>query len=394
MAAMVTASGAAAMAEPASLLRTIENPHGEEFWGVSLAPCGDGTFLAASRGSTTLGNDVPIYRLNALTGQVVQTYTEPSLPEYSERDLFGSGMALVNDYVMVGTFSDGGPGISQDGDVHVYDANTGVHIRTLHHPDPITSGSFGMSIVPIGNLAIVGTFEEAGLNGAAYIIDPATGSVELKIERPSGSSTDHFGSSVGTIQDDALIGGMSSTVYRFDATAGTVKTTYDDPGMGGLFGFAVAGAGDKVLVGAFKASGEKSEEGVFHVYDADSGVLLQTVPNPHPAALDWFGIEIEVYDDRYALVGAALDSSNGAAYLYDLEDMSLLAEFPNPDPEGYSRERFGQNIAWVGEAAVISAYRDEGYDGAIYVFEGFTPEPSTLMLLAFGGLSLLKKRRK
>jgi hypothetical protein len=360
---------AIAFADPTNLLYAISNPHGENFWGASIASCGDETFLVGSINNYKAGTDVPVYRINALTGQILQTYSEPDLPKYAGSDIFGSELTMVNNLVLVGTYSD--DGASQAGSVHVYNAEGGDYLRTIYHPNPKNSGSFGISMAPLENLAIIGTFT----NSAAYVIDPSTGFVNLKIGRPSGSLTKNFGASVAAIQSDILVGGRSSSVYRFDGITGAIKASYNDPGMSGLFGFTIAGAGSKVLVGAKKAHGTESKDGVCYVFDANSGTLLKTISNPDPDKGGWFGMDISVYNDRYALIGDPMDASkNGVAYLYDLETYSLLAEFVNPEPLGYSAERFGENLTWAGDVAIISAWRDQGYEGKVYAFEGFVPQ--------------------
>jgi outer membrane protein assembly factor BamB len=382
-----------AFADANELLLTIPKPNDEHVarWGRSLASMGDGTFLVGSY-NLSQEPEEPVYRIDAMTGQVIQTYSEPPLPDQAGDDLYGSGLALVNGYVMVGSYSSVGD-YYQSGSVHVFDPESGAYLRTIYHPNPRTSGSFGLSIAPLGDLALVGTYEDNGSNGAAYIVDPSTGSIELRIVRPAGSTTNDFGSSIATIEDDVLIGGRSSSVYRFDAETGAVKVAYNDPTPDfGLFGYTIASAGDKVLVSEFKASGDHPEEGAFHVFDAATGELLRTVANPHPADHDWFGIEIEVYNDRYVLIGAALDSPDGAAYLYDLTDYSLIAEFVNPDPADNIGERFGENMAWVGGAAVISAFRDKSGEGTVYVYEGLIPEPASVVLLCCGAVVLVRKR--
>jgi len=382
------------LAEPADLLLSVANPHGYTYWGTELASCKDGSVLVGSHssfGGFLGGVDVPVYRVDILTGQIVQTYEEPWLTPYiNHMDMFGdSGIAEVGDYVLIG--ANATLGAPQAGCVHVYDSDTGDYVHTLGHPSPCSSGSFGMAIAALGDLAVVGTFYDGTSSGAAYIIDPFTGAVTQKLVRPEGSPSDNFGNSVAVSGNDVIVGGTRGPVYRFDSTTGQVMATYTDPGMYGLFGYAVANAGDKVLVGAFKANVPEEESGVVHVFNSYTGEHISTIENPYPHPGDWFGIEIEVYEDRYALVGASNTEFGGTAYLYDLEDLSLVASFMNPD--GCGGARFGENIAWASGAAVISAWRDNVDVGNVYVFEGYLPEPFCPAALILGAACLLRRTR-
>lgn len=373
-----------ALAQPATLLRTIPNPFAQSSWGASLSACPDGTVLVGSKNGWLGGVDLPVCRLNPVTGLTVQTYAEPALPQFAGIDYFGSNMNVVGDYVLVESYAN--VGADQSGCVHVYDLSTGAYLRTISHPNPVNSGSFGMSMAALGQNAVIGSFE----SNSAYIIDPATGAVSQRLPRPSGSTTEHFGASVATIGSDVLVGGYAGSVYRLDPSTGAVKATYADPRKGEMFGYSVAGVGDKVLVGSFKSNVPQSESGAVYVFNADTGTPISTILNPFPASGDWFGIGIAVYQNRYALIGAANDSGGGAAYLYDLNDSSLLATFNNPTPQTY--DRFGQNLTWANGAAVITAWGDSGGAGQVYVFEG-VPEPATISLLALGGLALMRRKK-
>jgi cysteine-rich repeat protein len=91
-------------------------------------------------------------------------------------------------------------------------------------------------------------------------------------------------------------------------------------GVGGDFGFAVAGAGARILVGA-------PSEGAAYLFDTESGTLLRQLRSISPAP-GLFGSAVAL-STTLAVVGAPRENSDaGAVYVFDARDGTFLASAP------------------------------------------------------------------
>ena len=144
------------------------------------------------------------------------------------------------------------------------------------------------------------------------------------------------------------------------------------------FGYSVAAAGTRLLVGAPFDDEGAQDGGAVHLIDARRGSFLLSLTAPRPAAGDQFGTSVAAVGPNI-LVGAPLDDTDGAdagaAYLFDGDPDSpdfgrLLATLRNPTPA--AGDRFGFAVAGVGAYPLVGAPGDdEGADdaGAAYLFD-------------------------
>jgi len=370
-------------------------------WGGSLQTVSPSTVLVGN-GLNYSDVDTPVDLIDINTGAVVQSYAEPS--NYPSRDHFGSSAIQVGSSVLVGAFATDIPGtqlFDDAGVVHVYDAASGAYQRTIENPNPSVSGSFGISMATLGNLAVIGTFKDRSSNGTVYLVDPLTGSFVDRIDNPTGIRGDNFGSTVSVIDNDVLVGTRNAgTVYRFDGTTGNLLQTYPHPlGVGGLFGFSIDASDSKVVVGAFQQGSTNNQGGAVYVYDKASGTLLSTLESPSPIDYGWFGFDVTLLDDDTLVVSEqrhvqSTGPVSGVIYAYDLNTESLLAEIPDPVSHVFPQEnRFGGAMAEVGGALVIGSSRGNfvADDGPLYVYQGLIPEPASSTVIVLGGVALLRR---
>src|SRR5687768_13386559 len=142
----------------------------------------------------------------------------------------------------------------------------------------------------------------------------------------------------------AMPAGMVQAATRFVLAKTITSPTATN---GGLFGEAVAVAGDKFLVGA-RGECTPSCGGAVHLFDSNGNPVL-TIPAPSLFAS--FGASVAGVGSDL-LVGAIHDSTAGsnagAAYLYDDVTGNLLQTFLNPNPEQgapFSLDFFGWDVA-------------------------------------------------
>ncbi len=164
------------------------------------------------------------------------------------------------------------------------------------------------------------------------------------------------------------------------AELGDLLRTLSDPqpfGNGG-FGFALAARGDELLVGAVgQPVAGKQKAGLVYRLDPQTGEVRSTIPNPQPAANDFFGRWIDASDNRI-LISTYLDDDAGAvdagaAYLYDAQTAELLHTFYDPHPG--ADERFGSRSTLIGDDVLVGAYKDNSggpLHGAAFLFSGET----------------------
>ena len=215
------------------------------------------------------------------------------------------------------------------------------------------------------------------------------------LDNPTPASEDYFGSSVavsgttvvvGAYQDDTGAADAGSA-YVFDAATGTLLRTLNNvaPATGDAFGYSVAVSGSMVVVGAYAVDAGATDAGSAYIFDVTSGALLRTLNNPVPASEDYFGSSVAVSGNT-VVVGTPQDdtgvSNAGSAYVYDAATGNLLKTLPNPAPA--DGDQFGYGVAVSGDLAVVGGpYVDGGSidRGAVYLF-GVNRTPTGAELLA------------
>lgn len=222
--------------------------------------------------------------------------------------------------------------MSSRGQVDLYAANSGQHLRTLDNP--LTgSGKFGASVALVGSTIIVGAPEESGglhsYSGKVYLFDANTGALLNSLQSPNPASFEYFG-------------------------------------------FSVAASGSFLVVGAYgTGSIPTSGSGSAYVFDVSTGALVRTLANPEPGTSDSFGWSVALSGNK-AVVGARLDDQGGpdtgSAFVFDVTTGGVLAKLLDPT---LARGDFGSSVAIAGETVVVGARYDGpqfSLQGAAYIF--------------------------
>jgi hypothetical protein len=237
-------------------------------------------------------------------------------------------------------------------------------VLTLVSPNEQRDGSFGVSVAGAGDVdrdgfadVIVGAMQEADFSGRAYVFGGPSGALLFQLVSPHAESF-------------------------------------------GLFGNAVAGAGDvnddgfdDVIVGAFEEGpGQLSDAGRAYVFAGPDGSLLHELISPNEEDSGLFGQAVagagDVNQDGFAdlLVGAAREDPGvspdgaGRAYLFSGRDGSVLFELVSPNEDEFGS--FGSAVAaasdvdgdGIGDALVGASGENPGTSpldsGRAYVFSG------------------------
>lgn len=328
-----------------------------------------------------------------------QAYVKASNPDSDE---FGRSLALSGATLAVGAPQEGSAATGIGGDenddslidagaVYLFERGAGGWLQTDYLKASNTGGGdqFGSALSLDADLLVVGAFAERSL---------ATGI--------DGDELDNSGSEVG-----------AAYVFERDPGGAWAQAAYlkaDNAESGDGFGFAVAAAGDRLLVGADLEDGGdtgldgdgndngRGESGAAYLFERDAdGVWDQVLylKASNTGSNDRFGAAVALADGL-AVVGAPLEqgssagvngddndafSAAGAAYVFARDDAGAWRQVAylkasNPDPG----DRFATAVAVAGDLIAIGAPGEDSDDagvdgdqsddsldasGAVYVFQ-------------------------
>ena len=329
------------------------------------------------------------YVVDRKTGHLIHAL---GLPRPTGGAFFGQSVALNSRYVAIGAPHGRDREGTYTGEVYVYDQETGKHTRTITNPNPVT-GAFGHAMAMQGKRVVIGDPQASTTTtyyaGAAYAFDVATGEglftlhpLTPKPGKPSG-----FGHAVAFSDSRIVIGAPheqinsipAGVVYGFNADTGAIVQTYMNPHPAeSFFGWSVAVAEDVLLIGAFGHEGTYREEGIVYVFDVESGKLIRSIKNPDPHDGAHFGKSVAILR-KVLIVGAPGDRvketgmSRGAVYVFNRMSGKLLEKVVNPARPTGADDLFGLAIAVAGEHLLVGAPfggKDSELDaGLVYDFD-------------------------
>lgn len=343
----------------------------------------------------------------ALATLLHSLFPDPTGPQQSS--FFGASIATNSTYRVVGANLSDVAGITDVGQAFIYDVATNNLVATLNNPSPNSGDNFG-TVAVSGNIVVVGALQDdtgATDAGSAYVYDlsskmPTT--PILTLNNPTPADSDVFGRSVavsgnyvvvGAAQDDTFITDAGSA-YVYDLTSKTptipiVTLNNPTPADSDNFGFAVAIAGNYVVVGAYRDDTGTTDAGSAYVYDLTGKTPttpIVTLNNPTPAAFDYFGYSVAI-SGNYVVVGAYQDDTGttdaGSAYVYDLTSKTPsvpVTILNDPTPVSGS-DNFGISVAASGKYVVVGAYQDDtgaSDDGSAYVYDVSSMTPALPIL--------------
>ncbi len=313
-----------------ALVATLANPTPGVFesFGSSVSISGNTVVVGAYRDNTGGQGSGQAYVFNATTGALVATLANPT-PASS--DFFGYAVSVSGNTVVVSAAGDDTDG-PDSGQAYLFNATTGALMATLANPTPASGDFFGTALSMSENTVVVGAYDDdmdGTDSGQAYVFNATTGALLATLANPTPASGDSFGYSVAVSGNAVVVsatgddtgGTDSGQAYVFNATTGALMATLlnPTPASGDFFGYAVAVSGNTVVVSASDDDTGGTESGQAYLFNATTGALMATLPNPTPASGDFFGYSVAVSGDTVA-VGAVSDNTfgqvNGAAYLF------------------------------------------------------------------------------
>ncbi len=312
-----------------NLLQTFNNPTPNlgDLFGVSVSISGNNVLIGAFLDNIGPAfNAGSVYLFDTASGNLLQTFNNPT-PDMG--DLFGRSVSISGNIVLIGApFDD--TGALDAGIAYLYDATSGNLLHTLTNPTPGDQDIFGHLVSISGNNVLIGADGDdtgATATGSAYLYDAITGNLLQTFNNPDPDFADRFGTSVNISGNTILIGApfdstgapQAGMAYLYD-TSGNLLHTFPNPTpeKKDLFGYQGSISGNNVLISAINDDTGATNSGIVYLYDATTGNLLKTYPNPTPDPNDNFGTIVSMFNN-IVLIGSPGDNTGapgaGAAYL-------------------------------------------------------------------------------
>ncbi len=278
---------------------------------------------------------------------------------------------------------------------------------SLYEQDGAERGSsFGYSMAQLGDVngdglpdLLVGALAEDanGLNsGAVHILNGHDGSLIRTV--PGDKAGSLFGASVASLGDlngdgipdfaasapfySDLNGFFAGRAYVISGSDGSVLDFIDGQGNGILFGASVAATdvdGDGAVELAVGAVGENGADGALHVYEWNSGALVELAGSPiagTPGSREWFGFSSENLGNLAGsagdeiVVGApfANDGGTESGSVTALSDLATLRHL-YPSVAG-AKAGFSVSAILAPGGGYIAAGAPGTTNGSAYIWNG------------------------
>ena len=243
---------------------------------------------------------------------------------------------------------------------------------------------------------VVGAFGDESSAGSVYVYDANNlSATPTKLTAFDGATNDYFGYSVATAADKIIVGAYydddngenSGSVYVYDAnnlSATPTKLTAFDGAADDRFGYSVSATADKIFVGAWGDDEHGERSGSVYVYDANN---LSATPTKltafDGAANDYFGASIATTANKI-IVSAFLDDRSGSVYVYDANNLSAtptkLTAF-----DGAGGDFFGYSVVVTADKIIVGSRDDDNGEmsGSVYVYDVNNLSATPTKLTAF-----------
>lgn len=294
----------------------------------------------------------------------------------SDQAHFGYSMALSETRLAVGAPRTDDANATNSGSVFVYGPGWNLDY-VLVAPDAAPGTLFGRSVAVADESVVVGAYSDTG--SSAYIFG-SNGTFVQKLAEPAAG----FGVSVGATQDVVAVGAfLASEVYLYWHNG----TAWNDEAVlvgapASRFGYALSVSGDFLVVGAYLADVAASNSGAVFIYEVD-GAFVQQLVDPSGDQHNYFGFSVSISGDL-VVVGSWGDNSEDTGFT-DAGSASVFRRVTNggwtfvqhlAKPGGQTNDYFGWSVDVSSVDAssnllVVGAYEDDaaGTDvGAAYVY--------------------------
>lgn len=307
------------------LLHTFDDPTptSDDFFGHGVAIDDEHILIGATEVSSSEWPYGEAHLFNT-SGDLISTFHVPA--QVGRGYFLGESVAIDGDRILLG-LSGGSLDSKRRGQAHLFDAHTGNLLQFYDDLTPDTFNSFGNSVAIDGDHIVVGAWGNYTSNdilGQVELFDAISGEHLKSFSDPDVSFRDRFGQSVAIEGNRILIGAGIKKIdgnsvgqaYLFDLTTGDLLQTYSDPTIttkSDAFGSSVALDSGRVLIGAPLDDTDGRDIGQAHLFDATTGQLLHTFNDPVPRFRDRFGTSVDI-DGNHVVIGEFAFQSHGRDY--------------------------------------------------------------------------------
>jgi len=313
-------------------------------------------------------------------------------------DEFGFSVSISGNTAIVGAYGASATNADQ-GVAYIFVRTNSIWSfqQKLTASDGAVNDLFGFGVAIDGDTVVVGAAQDnIGMNdeqGSAYIFvrSGTTWTEQQKLVASDGDANDFFGENVSIDGDTVVVGAYGGNIaadeHRGSAyvfvRSGTTWTqqqrlTASDGQINDGLGFDVAIDGDTVIAGAWHDEiGGNNSQGSAYVFtrSGTTWTQQQKLIASDGSAADTFGISVAIENDT-AIVGAFFGTvggvRRGSAYVFVrsatvwTEQQKLFAS------DGSNGDEFGRSVAISGNTAIVGAGDDDGGSnigqGSAYIF--------------------------
>jgi hypothetical protein len=271
----------------------------------------------------------------------------------------------------------------------------------IYDPNPNQNDEFGTRVALLGNYAVVGapaSLDSNGVNaGTAYIyrFDGTSWNFMQQLEGTNGQSWDKFGGSVsiggdtiiaiGAYSDDAGTTNAGSVyVYRYDYATDSFlleqNIISNDQGTSDYFGRSVSNVHSYIVVGADADDEAGLDAGAAYIFkfDGTSWNQIEKLLPANVADQDRFGSSVGI-SDTTAIVGSMQDdnangTNAGTAYIFSTSNGTTwpLEAQLFAVTHGSANDNFGVSVAIKYNTVIVGANEDTTNGtlaGIAYIFD-------------------------
>lgn len=304
-------------------------------------------------------------------------------------DEFGWSVALDGDTAVIGADADDVFANTDQGTAYVFVRSGTTWTQQAHLFANDGSGTdrdyFGSAVAVQGDTALVGAYLDDFLSnvnqGSAYVFvrSGTTWTLQQHLIAADGAAVDEFGWSMALDGETAVIGAWSDTIgtnvqqgsaYVF-VRSGTVwsqqaKLSAADGQAQDFFGVSVAISGDTVIAGSdLHDVGANTDQGSAYVFvrSGSNWTQQQQLSATDGAADDQFGHSVAVIGES-AVVGAWMDDvgsaiDQGSAYIFVRSGTTWAQEQQVTATDGAAGDQFGTSVALAGNTLIAGAWADD-----------------------------------
>jgi hypothetical protein len=211
----------------------------------------------------------------------------------------------------------------------------------------------------------------------------ATAQIEFKLTASDATESGHFGFSVSTDGDYAIVAGRADdgpSAYIFFRSGPTwteqAKLTALDAAGSEVFGESVSISGEYAIMGADQDDDNGSGSGSAYVFKRSGTTWTQQakLTASDATAGDRFGHSVCISGD-YVIVGAHGNddggSDSGSAYIFFRSGTTWTEQAKVIASDGAEGDSFGQSVSISGDDAIVGAFLKDGNGdntGSAYVY--------------------------